>query len=59
MIVIFVKRISVLYRITYIIYHLWSLSGGGTLPMQCNPTSSAKKKQPLAPPKPPKVLNPK
>ncbi|WAQ97325.1 EVG1-like protein [Mya arenaria] len=35
------------------------LRGGGTLPAQCNPTSSARRKQALPPPKPPKVLNPK
>jgi hypothetical protein len=33
--------------------------GGGTLPTQCNPTSSAKKKQAPAPKKPPKYLTPK
>ncbi|XP_060567568.1 UPF0193 protein EVG1 homolog [Ruditapes philippinarum] len=35
------------------------LRGGGTLPTQCNPTSSAKKKQAPAPKKPPKYLTPK
>lgn len=33
--------------------------GGGSLPVQCNPTSSAKQKQPKPQPKPPKVLNPR
>ncbi|KAH3873389.1 UPF0193 protein EVG1-like [Dreissena polymorpha] len=35
------------------------LRGGGSLPVTCNPTSSAKKKQPISPKKLPKVLNPK
>ncbi|XP_045212817.2 UPF0193 protein EVG1-like [Mercenaria mercenaria] len=35
------------------------LRGGGSLPTQCNPTTSAKKKQPAAPAKPPKYLTPK
>ncbi|KAL4240777.1 hypothetical protein ACF0H5_001565 [Mactra antiquata] len=35
------------------------LRGGGTLPTQCNPTSSAKKKQPAPAARPPKYLTPK